>query len=406
MNDNIFLNVEHRMSRRSPAAIRLSGLAVAFAALTAFSAPQKGQVAEGYMDWDGLTPKNLVMGRLITPSDLRQRAVVYVVLDAAKLTKDNVTDYHVLAALSPMPADHLTQWETQELPRDKIVAVSVRNLGKKTPMEFASEFKPPKDVDQGKRTQYTIWTQNKIPFYKDFCAVGEAELTEDKLPYVAVYGGSGTEPLYVKEKWTPADIKETRAAVSKAVKGLDEWTPPLGVAEPQFYKKVAADFAKGKPAQALLAQLKSGLKSKNPDQAKEAQIMTDAINQMKGDLMLRIQLEYHAAPARAYYDFNTLAKLFPAEKKNMQAFEAKFKANKEIGALGKVFEKIMLWSREDYVCKNAGEAKKNVQELQKFKKVLENLANSQNAQLQGEAMLFQSQIDTLIDIMPTKVPQK
>ncbi len=132
----------------------------------------------------------------------------------------------------------------------------------------------------------------------------------------------------------------------------------------------------------------------------------DAINQMKGDLMLRIQLEYHAAPARAYYDFNTLAKLFPSEKKNMQAFEAKFKANKEIGALGKVFEKIMLWGREDYVCKNAGEAKKNVQELQKFKKVLENLANSQNAQLQGEAMLFQSQIDTLIDIMPTKVPQK
>ena len=127
MNDNIFLNVERRMSRRSPAAIRLSGLAVAFAALTAFSAPQKGQVAEGYMDWDGLTPRNLVMGRLITPSDLRQRAVVYVVLDAAKLTKDNVTDYHVLAALSPTPADHLTQWETQELPRDKIVAVSVRS---------------------------------------------------------------------------------------------------------------------------------------------------------------------------------------------------------------------------------------------------------------------------------------
>ena len=38
---------------------------------------------------------------------------------------------------------------------------------------------------------------------------------------------------------------------------------------------------------------------------------------------------------------------------------------------------------------------------QKFKKVLENLANSQNAQLQGEAMLFQSQIDTLIDILQT-----
>ena len=38
--------------------------------------------------------------------------------------------------------------------------------------------------------------------------------------------------------------------------------------------------------------------------------------------------------------------------------------------------------------------------------MLETLANSENAQLQGEAMLFQTQIDTLIDLMPTKVPQK
>ena len=66
----------------------------------------------------------------------------------------------------------------------------------------------------------------------------------------------------------------------------------------------------------------------------------------------------------------------------------------------------MLWSRDDYVCKNKSEATKNIQELNKYKKILESLANSQNAQLQGEAMLFQAQIDTLIDIMPTKVPQK
>ena len=97
---------------------------------------------------------------------------------------------------------------------------------------------------------------------------------------------------------------------------------------------------------------------------------------------------------------------FPSEKKNLQAVDAKMKANKEIGALGKIFEKIMLWGSDDYVCKNAAEAKKNVQELQKYRKMLDLLAASQNAQLQGEAMLFQSQIDTLIDIMPTKVPQK
>ena len=201
-------------------------------------------------------------------------------------------------------------------------------------------------------------------------------------------------------------MKNVNAAVRKAVSGLGEWKSPLGVEEPQFFKKVAADMAKGKPAQTLLPQLKAGIKSKNPDQAKEAQIMYDALNQYKSDLMLRIQLELHSAPARAYYDFNTLVKNFPSEKKNLQAVDAKMKANKEIGALGKIFEKIMLWGSDDYVCKNAAEAKKNVQELQKYRKMLDVLAASQNAQLQGEAMLFQSQIDTLIDIMPTKVPQK
>ena len=382
-----------------------------FAALMAMSAaavaaPPKDPVAEGYMDWDGVTPKNMIMGRLITPSDLRHRAVIYVVFDANTLTNDKVPDYAALPQFIQIPADHLTQWETQELPREKIMIVSVRNLGKKDAKEFAAVFKPPKNADITVSGKYTGWVNNKIPFYRDVTPIPGAEVADENLPYVAVYGGAGTEPLYTKEKWTSADAKDLRAAVKKARDGLEEWKPPLGVAEPQFFKKVAADMAKGKPAQGMLNQLKGGIKSKNPEQAKEAQIMFDALNQYKSDLMMRIQLEFSAAPARAYYDFQTLVKLFPSEKKNLQAIDAKIKANKEIGALGKIFEKIMLWSREDYVCKNAGEAKKNVMELQKIKKMLDALANSQNAQLQGEAMLFQTQIDTLIDLMPTKVPQK
>ena len=383
-----------------------AGVAV-LATAVSFAAPgQRDPVAEGYADWDGVVSKNFLMGRIITPSDLRHRAVVYVVLDGSKLTNEKVADYSALPSLAALPAGHAAQWDTQELPRNKIVVVSIRNLSKNMQAEFPALFKAPKDAQQSVRTKYMAWTENRPPIYRDLKPVGEGELTEDKLPYVAVYGGEGTEPLYAKEKWTPAEIHNVQAAVKKAVVGLGEWKSPLGVEEPQFFKKVAADMAKGKPAQNLLPQLKAGIKSKNPDQAKEAQIMFDALNQYKSDLMLRIQLELHSAPARAYYDFNMLVKNFPSEKKNLQAVDAKMKANKEIGALGKVFEKIMLWSRDDYLCKNAAEAKKNVQELQKYKKVLEMLANSQNAQLQGEAMLFQSQIDTLIDMMPLKVPQK
>ena len=380
---------------------------VTLAASVATAAPQKDPVADGFMDWEGLTSKNFLMGRLLTPSDLRHKAVVYIVLDGEKLTNDKVPDLYPLSSIAQMPADHLTQWETEELPRSKIVVLSVRNFGaKKTPADFAALFKPPKGAETSELTKYTSWVSNKAPFYRDVHPVGETEMAADKMPYVAVYGGEGTEPLYSKEKWSAADVKGLRAAVKKAVDGLGEWKAPLGVAEPQFYKKVAADFAKGKPAQGLLAQLKTGIKSKNPEQAKEAQIMFDALNQYRSDLVLRIQLEFSAAPARAYYDFQTLVKYFPAEKKRLQSVDAKIKANKEIGALGKIFEKILLWSQEDYVCKNKGEANKNVQELKKYKKMLESLANSENAQLQGEAMLFQTQIDTLIDLMPTKVPQK
>ena len=174
----------------------MTAACAALLATAANAAPAHGDsVAEGYMDWDGVVSKNFVMGRLITPSDLRHKAVVYVVLDGSKMTHEFVEEFCALPGIVPVPAGHVTPWETQELPRDRIVAVSVRNLGKKTPKEFAAEFKPPKDVDQSKRTQYTIWSQNKIPFYKDFCAVGEAELTEDEKNAISHRGRAFRELL-------------------------------------------------------------------------------------------------------------------------------------------------------------------------------------------------------------------
>ena len=380
--------------------------AVAFAAMASSAGPARDPVAEGYIDWDGVNPKNFLAGRMITPSDLRHRVVVYLVVDAEKFTNDKVPDFSELPLMTPIPASHMTQWETEEMPRDKILVVSVRNVAKKDAASFASVLKAPKGSGNDVARLYVPWTESRIPFYKDVVPLGAAEIPAENLPYVAVYGNTGTEPVYTKANWSAADSKATRAAIKKASASLGEWSRPLGVAEPQFFPKVAVDFAKGKPAQGMLSVLKGGIKSKNPEQAKESQVMFDAINQYKSELMFRIMVEFATAPARAYYDFQMLVKYFPAERKNLQDIDAKFKANKEIGALGKMLEKVMLWSREDYVCKNAGEAKKNVQELQKMKKALDSLAESKNAQIQGEAMLFQSQIDALIDMMPMKVPQK
>lgn len=374
--------------------------------LAAVAAPDP--VAEGFVDWTGVTDKNYLFGRALTPSDLRQRTVVYVVVDAESFAGGKVKELAPLASLMPLPPSHATQWETQELPHDGIVVFSVRNADRGTDAKtFAERFRPPKDAEQSEAQVYSSYGLQMVPFYRDVAPAGEADLAADKLPFVAVYAAEGTDPVYAKERFAAADLKGVREAVRKAREKLPtDWTPPLGIREPQFFKQVPALLAKGKPASAALKVLAAGIKSKNPDQAKEAQVMYDALNQHCSDLKLRISLEYSSAPARAYYDFQTLIRLYPSEKKKMQAIDQKLKQNKELGSLGKIFEKLMLWGRDDFVCKNAGEAKKIVQELQKYKKTLEALANSQNAQIQGEAMLFASQLDMLIETIPMKVPQK
>ena len=374
--------------------------------LSALAAPVP--VADGYVDWSGLTAKNHLFGRTLTPSDLRQRTVVYVVVDGETFTNAKLKDFVALASIAALPAGHVTQWETEELPHGPITVFSVRNVAKGTDATtFAATFRPPKDTPASEVAQYSAYSLNMIPFYKGLAPVGEAELADDKLPFVAVYATEGAEPVHVQEKYQPADFAKVRAAVKAAKeKEIQDWTPPLGIREPQHYKQVPALLAKGKPAAAALKILAAGLKSKDAEQAKEAQIMYDALNQYASGLKLRIGLEHHAAPARAYYDLQTLVKLFPSEKKKMQAIDQAFKQNKELGSLGKIFEKLMLWSRDDFVPKSAGEAKKIVVELQKCKKQLDLLANSANAQVQGEAMLFSSQLDSLIEIIPTKVPSK
>ena len=377
-------------------------------ALVLSSAAAPDPVAEGFVDWTGISPKSYLFGRTLCPSDLRQKTVVYVVVDAASFTGAKLKDFAPLASLASLPESHVTQWETAELPRDKIAVFSVRHAAKDTnPVTFAQTFRAPKEANESEVAVYLTFGRYQIPFYKNLAPAGEAEIPADKLPFVAVYAAEGTEPVFTQEKYQPANYAKVREAVRNAKeKEIADWTPPLGIREPQFFKQVPALIAKGKPAAAALKILAAGIKSKNPEQAKEAQIMYDALNQYGSDLKLRISLEYGSAPARAYYDFQTLIRLFPSEKKKLQAIDQKMKQNKELSSLGKIFEKLMLWGRDDFAPKNAGEAKKIVQELQKIKKTLEALSESSNAQIQGEAMLFASQLDMLIESIPAKVPQK
>ena len=68
--------------------------------------------------------------------------------------------------------------------------------------------------------------------------------------------------------------------------------------------------------------------------------------------------------------------------------------------------KLMAWSEPDFTCKNGGEVKKIIGELNKMKKDLEKLKESKVIVVQNGALLMDAQVDELISLIPTKVPEK
>jgi hypothetical protein len=118
--------------------------------------------------------------------------------------------------------------------------------------------------------------------------------------------------------------------------------------------------------------------------------------------MLRIRMELAHAPARAYMDAETLFKYYPKEKKKLADVQARLKANREAAQLGKIFTSFMKWSDPEYSAKKS-EIKKNIQEINKWKKILTKLESHPNAALSGEAALVNSQLDMLIDTLNAKM---
>ena len=393
-----------------------TALCAAFAVLAscAVSAPARGSkaalkkdpVAKGYLDWEGFSGENFLFGHPITASDMRHRALVYIVIDASTFSSEQARDLNDLTGIARV--DRFKVWDTDELQRERIVVFSVRNAPRDlSPKTFEPKIRPPKGSTAEERLKYTGYDIYSPPIYKDVGYAGEPDIPVADMPYVAVYGGTGTEPLFKKSKYShKSDGKALNAAVKKARAELGPWKEPLGVAEPKFHMAVPGILDKGKPASAALKLLVAGIKSNDEEQSKEAQIMYDALYQYQSTLKYRLILELDSAPARAYVDYQRLIGLFPGEKKNLDRVTAALGKDGGIAAAGKILEKIMLWEREDFVCKNAGEAKKIVVELKKLRKTLDALAKSSNAALQGEVMLSQGRVDNLVDVIPTKVSVK
>lgn len=375
-----------------------------------FAVPAKNaveSVAAGYPAWSGIAPKNYIAGRvLVSNAELRQRvATVVVEFDAAKAA-EQLNKAGALAVLNGMGAlfEHgTTNWESIQIPHDVMVVFVAHNV--KVRDAVLESLKPKPLQDPG----LSSLAMNKAPVYADVTFDG-APANGGKFPFVYVLGHEGTEVLF-KEEYGDKTMAAVRKIISAQTKKLTAesltWRPFYGyVAEPKYFKDIEKAFAKGKPLEPVEAKLKKSVTAKDPEMAKEAQLLYDGLVQTKGDLMFLARCAAANSPHVAAYYIGRLTKYWPSTKKQMSELAEKLKANAGAQPLIKIYAKIMEWSDPNFTCKNAGEAKKIVAELQKMKKQVLPLTNDSNITVQNGALMLDGMLDELITVMPTKVPQK
>ena len=383
------------------------------AALLAGPVAKIDPVAEGYPDWQGISDKNYIMGRQICPSDLRHKATVVVDIEPGEKLQSQlvlVGKFVEKTGLSRM--EFGASWETLELPRDVVVVVSNRGGGRDKDREAIKDALKYKGEDQAISTSLSSIRSMGCAMYDDVTFTGAPDST-GKRPFVYVMGPDGKEPL-CQGGLNDAMVKTANSAIDKAKKQIagweSKWRPFYGnVDEPKFFPVLAKTIEKGKPLAPVEKALLKDVVSKDPEKAKEAQVLYDALNQTRSDLVMRIMMEVSACPHRAYYDVQELIKYWPAEKKRLEPVYAKFKAVPGAEKLAKIFIKLKAWGDPEFTCKNAGEAKKIVAELNKMKKDLEKLKDPEKnpvVVIQNGASLLDMNVDELISTIPLKVPSK
>ena len=387
-----------------------------FGAMALNAAPGKGEtVAEGFPAWSGISAKSYLMGREICPSDLRHKVTVVVEVEPRDDLHAQFLKAGEVAGLDPNAGNHFgDNWETMVLKRDIIVLVSVRGGGKDVLEKVKEALKAPKDADENVSRLLANLKGAGLPMYADVTCDSSPDTT-GKRPFVYVLGHTGKEPVY-QGALDAAGLKAVKGAVFKAKKKMTEanfaWEPFFGsLAEEARPALLVKTLAKGRaqkmnPLAAVSKTIAKDIVSKEAEKATNAQIAFDALEQTRSDLLMRIKMEYRDCPHRAVYDLQQLLKYWPQEKKRLETVAARLKASPEGAKLAQMYCKLMVWAEPDFTCKNAGEAKKIVGELNKMKKDLEKLKESKVIVIQNGALLMDSQVDELISLIPTKVPEK
>lgn len=354
----------------------------------AFAAPVKGgtRVAAGYPDWQGVEPANYIFGLPIEASDLRHRATVIVEFEAEKAD----VQLPMLAQLVRWSVPYGEEsWEFFEMRHDYFVVFSNRGSRDKAAMAKVKAFLDSKDG-------WMFKLPDAASTYHDLRFPGGPD-AKGHYPMVYVMPLEGTEPLCC-EYADAAGVNKAKTAARgvAAQRQKSGWTDFTGVAEPKFVKGVVQAVAGRKSLTPSLMLARAAIASADPEQAREGQIVFDAINQARTDLMMRIRAEAKFSPVRAHYDVNRLLDYFPQMKKEKKSLLADAKPLPDAPALALILDDVLRLQRPD--CKpSAAEAKKAVVRLTNYKKTLLKLKDHKDVSMQNSASSLDAAVDALID---------
>ena len=366
-------------------------------------------VAEGFPAWEGLEADNRICGRALCPSDMRHKVLIVAEIEPTdeKSTLAQILAVSKIARLDSTFAlsSNTIPWERKVMPHG--VSVVVVNYGGKGSADMIKGVIKKKFEEVG--VDIPRMNALKMPIYsKGVMFPGAPQAPGGKRPFVYVMGPEGTEPLFsgVLDGNSEAAVI---SAVKKAASSLPEWRQFYGpIEETRYFKNFskALDPKTAKSLDPVVQKIKKGILSKDSDVAKEAQILFDAIEQTRSDLVYRISIETVVCPHRALYDLSLLSRYFPSGKKEVSAYVEKLKANPDAAALGEILKDVLAWSDPEFKCKSKSEAKKIVTKLNAMKKNVEKLKGSKFLSVQNGAFMLSGEIDQLIENIPMKVVSK
>ena len=373
-------------------------------ALGAGPAEKSDPVAEGYPAWTGVSAKSYVAGREITASDLRHKVTVVVEVENDEKLRANLIQAAAFASYGPW----VDEFGATTVQRNFIFVLSLAGGNGRKKLLAAIDRQSPENAKGGADVQSLVnLAGNGCSVYEGVTFAGAPDGT-GKRPFVYVMGPKGLAPLCQGPLATT--LGDAKAAIAKGRKEVDgwdpKWVPYYGTApEPKFHPQLAAALAKGKPLDPVAKDILRDVVSKDAEKAVEAQILYDAINQTRSDLLLKARMELASSPHQAYADVQQLLKCWPSERKRAEALLARLSSNPDLMLIAKTYAKIQPWSAPGFTCK-ASEAKKIVADLKKMKKAIAGHKESKNMAVQNSALLVDAKIDELVDSVSAQLPSK